>query len=212
MKLKKIASLALAGVMAVSMLAGCSGKGSDGNNSEVVVPSASSIVKAVNDGQKATNKVKVNFTSDSELDAALKRIADTYGISVDESKIEAALENLVDLKSEGTFMTKNDRYVDNKDDKGKTFVKVVIESYEAGNSEEYVLNKAAEAVNNEVAGLYTISDDGDNDGKPNVNGDDKYYSYSYEGTVGMISAKQVGGNTNYYVVYVIEQTITEKTA
>ena len=37
MKLKKIASLALAGLMAVSMLAGCSGKGSDNSGNGAVV-------------------------------------------------------------------------------------------------------------------------------------------------------------------------------
>ena len=70
MKLKKIASLAMAGVMAVSMLAGCSGTNVDDDNDVVVTPSASSIVTAVNNGQSAANAVKVEFTSDSELDAA----------------------------------------------------------------------------------------------------------------------------------------------
>ena len=53
MKLKKIASLAMAGVMAVSMLAGCSGTNVDDDNDVVVTPSASSIVTAVNNGQSA---------------------------------------------------------------------------------------------------------------------------------------------------------------
>ena len=81
MKLKKIASLALAGVMAVSMLTACGGNTihddeNDGNNN-IVVPT--SIVTAVNNGQDATNKVKIEFTSDASLDAALTKAVDAIG-------------------------------------------------------------------------------------------------------------------------------------
>ena len=76
MKLKKIASLALAGVMAVSMLAGCEGgKGNDNNNPDNGQPviTTTPVVDAVNKGQKSTNAVKIKFTKNDSLDAALAK-------------------------------------------------------------------------------------------------------------------------------------------
>ena len=59
MKLKKIASLALAGIMAVSMLAGCNGSSSSSTTTER--ETTTGIVAAVNNGQDKTNEVKVNL-------------------------------------------------------------------------------------------------------------------------------------------------------
>ena len=231
MKLNKIAALAMAGVMAVSMLAGCSGKGtgSDSKDPVDVNTSASSIVKALNDGQDVTNKVKINFTSDSELDNAMKRIVETYGKDVDADAIENALEKLLGLedkefKADAPFMTRYSVYANNKPSKDETYVRVEILSSSdvldgVFGGEEAALNKAAAHVDDVVADLDTISDDktdsGDfkaNDGKPDVNGGEKYFGYSYEGTASMVSVKQVDGSTNYFVVYVIEQHVAEKTA
>ena len=72
MKLKKIASLALAGIMAVSMLAGCNG--SNGGNSG----SSSSEVTTVNGAAAAINaeldenKELISFSEDSSLDNVVK--------------------------------------------------------------------------------------------------------------------------------------------
>ena len=80
MKLKKIASLALAGTMAVSMLAACgTDAGSSNSGEQDPTTNVSSVVEAVNDGQSAVNQVKVDFASDSELDSALKRTVEKYG-------------------------------------------------------------------------------------------------------------------------------------
>ena len=61
MKLKKIASLALAGIMAVSMLAGCSNGSNSGNNENNdgnVTPVTSKIVDAVRVYLKTQNCTK----------------------------------------------------------------------------------------------------------------------------------------------------------
>ena len=76
MKLKKIASLMLAGVMAVSMLAGCAGKGTDDKddgNTEVK-PTPSSAVTVMNDAQDAV-KFEANPDFDAALAAAAKKAA-----------------------------------------------------------------------------------------------------------------------------------------
>ena len=82
MKLKKIASLMLAGVMAVSMLTACGSKGTtdpeNPTDDPVVVPETG-IVAAVNDGQNADNDVKIDFTSSSTLDALLASAVEAYG-------------------------------------------------------------------------------------------------------------------------------------
>ena len=219
MKLKKIAALALAGVMAVSMLAGCAGGNGNGNgaqNPDNMNTTATSVVKALNDGQKATNKVKINFTSDTELDAVLKRIADAYGADIDNNDIGDALNNLAglgtDFKGVGSFLTRWSTYDNRKDLKGETLTEVMVWDYEDAVSEEQVLNQAATQANDVVAALNTVSNDADDNGKPEVNGDDKYLAYTYEGKAGMISAKQIDGTTHYYVVCVIEQHVAEKTA
>ena len=70
MKLKKIASLMLAGIMAVSMLAGCkSGTTTDDENTDVK-PVASNAVAVMNDAQD-----KVKFDNDTDFDAALAAAA-----------------------------------------------------------------------------------------------------------------------------------------
>lgn len=97
MKLKKIASLALAGVMAVSMLAGCNnGSSSNGGNGNTEVVT-SSIVDAVNKGQSVANDVKITFTADSDLDSALKRAAEKLGVSATNAKLATAVTNMTGL-------------------------------------------------------------------------------------------------------------------
>ena len=78
MKLKKIASLMLAGVMAVSMLAGCSttsDKGDDGASSNPTTPTTSNIVTYANDCLSGEQKEVFTFKASSELDTILKDVA-----------------------------------------------------------------------------------------------------------------------------------------
>lgn len=98
MKLKKIASLALAGALAVSMLAGCGTKTNNNGEPEQPSASATSIVDAVNDGQSALNKAKITFTADSKLDEVVGRIADQLGKGVSADAVRNNLQNLYGLK------------------------------------------------------------------------------------------------------------------
>ena len=93
MKLKKIASLMLAGVMAVSMLAGC-GEGSSSSSSEPtnpVTPVATGIAGAVNAARNdyAKNSLKLTYNESSSLAEILQTVAqDKYG------KDSKAVENI----------------------------------------------------------------------------------------------------------------------
>ena len=81
MKLKKIASLMLAGIMAVSMLAGCKSASDNGNggasSSEQTGTSNAATVLQDNLSGDARRIVKT-AAANSNLDAALKNAVDTY--------------------------------------------------------------------------------------------------------------------------------------
>ena len=226
MKLKKIASLALAGVMAVSMLAGCSNNNNGGdneNNNGNVTPVTSKIVNAVNNGQTAGNKVKIEFKVNSKLDAALQQAVSVYGTDADaEEVLEAITANTgfeakaatLASKNEYGFLTGGVTYQTavntNRDVDGDTYTVMGVVPV-AALSEDYVLNSVAKAVDQAVAKLSVSSNDSDEDGKVNVNVDKKYYSYDYDGSISMVSVETLAGTTTYYVAYVVNQTVTTKT-
>ena len=80
MKLKKIASLMLAGVMAVSMLAGCSNNGGNNNNNNnddpVVNTGLTGSVIAALDEDTTKN---VTFSANSNLQAVLEKVVKNVG-------------------------------------------------------------------------------------------------------------------------------------
>ena len=78
MKLKKIASLALAGIMAVSMLAGCSTTGDTGDNDDTVIVPVTGVVEYAND---ALDKLEddLSFAGNSWLDSKLNDLATSVG-------------------------------------------------------------------------------------------------------------------------------------
>ena len=235
MKLKKIASLALAGVMAVSMLAGCNNGSSSnsGNGNTGVV--TSSIVDAVNKGQSVVNDVKITFTADSDLDSALKKAAEKLGVSATDAKLKEAVANMTGLTEakphnnwssllvSGTnFLSGNVQYnsnytpdsAGNKDigsEDGKTYTMYGVKEYVGSSypTEESVLNTVAKEADEIIAKLSKTSDLG-SDGKLNVTTGNKYYSYSYDGNISMVSVEQLDGTVDYYVAYVVNQTIAEK--
>ena len=75
MKLKKIASLMLAGIMAVSMLAGCNGDTTVNDDSASSTPVVSDVVEYANGALSSTEKGVFTFKSSTELDTALQAAA-----------------------------------------------------------------------------------------------------------------------------------------
>ena len=79
MKLKKIASLMLAGVMAVSMLAGCSGSSDNGGNggaSSNPNPSTGNYTETVLAKTNGVTKARLNVSTNSKLDDAVEFAAE----------------------------------------------------------------------------------------------------------------------------------------
>ena len=98
MKLKKIASLMLAGVMAVSMLAGC-GEGSSSSSSEPTTPpvTTTGLAAALNDARtKYAKEIGLTYEEDSTLASILSTVAhDKF------DKDPTALETLAGANSFG---------------------------------------------------------------------------------------------------------------
>ena len=75
MKLKKIASLMLAGIMAVSMLAGCKSGTTTDDEKNPTTPATPSVVTYANDALSAKEKEVMTFSGSTELDTLLKKVA-----------------------------------------------------------------------------------------------------------------------------------------
>lgn len=91
MKLKKIVSLALAGVLAVSMLAGCSNGTSDKTETTTEEPVAdTSIVSMINTAITG-NKAGISFTSDADFNAEVAKAVAQKGADT-AADIETAVQ------------------------------------------------------------------------------------------------------------------------
>ena len=89
MKLKKIASLMLAGVMAISMLAGCSGNETPDEGNEIApVTGAAAAINA----ELSENKGKISFTDDATLDDVVKAYYANSNINAAEWKSQTMKE------------------------------------------------------------------------------------------------------------------------
>ena len=81
MKLKKIASLMLAGVMAVSMLTACnttSNDNDDNQDDDIVIPVDDSFAVDINNELNTAQKNTLTITADSDLEALLNKVADKF--------------------------------------------------------------------------------------------------------------------------------------
>lgn len=208
MKLNKIASLALAGVMAASMLAGCGNTESNTDKGGVVSTGTSSVVSAVNDGQSATNDVKVTFAADSVLDKALKAAVEAYGDTVDEGTLATAVANMTGVQ----YINVNDLWGENEIAPGDhaTFKdgdsQTALFAFQLNSvNKDAALNATSNALDQAIAKLV------DTTKADNQVAGSKYWNYSYKGSISMISVERANGSVTYYVVGTVTQTATEKT-
>ena len=204
MKLKKIASLALAGIMAVSMLAGCSGKtGSTEDNGSVVEANNTSAVTAFNNNQDEDNDVKVVFSADSKLDDLVAQAVRVLGKDAEWNDIQGLIAKQTGKTSDALFNkdTANDKLADGMTATAWYGMDLDSQTYW---SETDAVNAAARKANEEIAKLDADTKAGKKDG-------DTYYSYSYTGNVAVVAFQNLKGNTVYHVVYTITQTATKGT-
>ena len=215
MKLKKIASLMLAGVMAVSMLAGCSGNSnnnSNNNNNQNENTNTSSMVAAVNDAQD-----KIDFTAGASITDALTKVAEVYGTQ--NALTVGQIRNYI-VKSTGAqaFEALKNKNTDADDvDDGDEFTQLYVinvTSSEAYN-EDAAMNIAAREVADQIANLADttfVSDEDATRNRPATENGDDYIDYTYTGEISdMVTVNNVTGRATYYVVYTVTQTCAVET-
>ena len=227
MKLKKIASLALAGVMAVSMLTACdttSNDGDDNQDDNIVVPVDDSLAAAVNDELSAAVKNTLPITADSNLEAALKAVADkidTDNLNNNKFIITSDTEDvrhLMGLDDDASLTTgmggagnySNDpinqvgwdwKYFSNTATSVKTTVDLIV--YDGALTEEGLAHEVAKDLKALI----------NNDRMPNDgHSSDWTKDYDYDYTANIVSVKiddMRGDNSHYVVALKVVQTPTE---
>ena len=233
MKLKKIVSLALAGVMAVSMLAGCANNGGNGGNDsgkEPVTQPATGVAAAFNDAQSSTNKAKVVFSNDASLDAALAKAIKTNGEGASAAAVKTDVRYITGISD--TTYSFADADNESKDGLELTQLYVVKLDSEVNNQ----LNATTTMVRNPhtltaltmtvgqvwnedaaVAGMGRVidayaallKDTTYVDGRTQA--DATFYNYSYTGTASMVSVDCSDGTVDYYFAFTVTQTTAEDT-
>ena len=224
MKLKKIASLMLAGIMAVSMLAGCSTANVEPEQPEnPETPASSAAVDTLYSELTGSAKVKVTPVANSELDAALADVVDKYwdydsegdyafgphGIfnnvgydhltDVRNGRIGESLKSA--LKANYTDIPIEFNDIDDANDRS------VVEVYaiNASTSDAYALELLAERIDPYVSKLPTEGQT-DRDGEAN-------YDYSYTISASVETKTVTFAGVEYgikYVAVMLNKTATEK--
>ena len=207
MKLKKIASLALAGIMAVSMLAGCNGAASSGDdNGTTTTPVDNSFAASVNAEMNDKQKAIVTFESSAELTSAVNAIADKF--DSDELSVATtgwAGSKILKIDFRDMLDADNDEGVssdweDNTSERTAADIIIVPGKY----TEEGLAKEIATYLGNHVV-KNKVMPNGYNDTSAN-----KFYKYTYTGDLAVTKVESLDGKVSAYVVgVVIEQTPTE---
>lgn len=209
MKLNKMLALALSGVMAVSMLAGCSGAPSNGEEDTQVQPTTSNAVSVMNNLQSKV-EFKADTTLDADLAAAVKNLKSDViskapaGVTiVSNSGNDAKLYEEVEKALPGGYELTTDITFENAcTGSDKTTTQTVLYWVKAANLNEVnVLTLVANALN---TGDYVDLS----------NSNYKDYDVDYTGAISIVKASatsEAGTTYNAYVVAVRVNQIVDDT-
>ena len=229
MKLKKIASLMLAGVMAVSMLTACGGNTIDDTQKPEepnVTPSTSASAQTLVNNMSKEAQNKVTAVSNGDLDAALKSAVEDYFSNADVVKYGSLFE-IVDkgygegpndardtdigealvtnLKPYTNEISKLNELDDNKTD---PFTAVEVYGVNGSVTDKDVLEQLGHKINSEVVAL-------NNEGSYVVGGNvTNYVDYDYEVSASIVTADgRVWGieDTVKFVAVAVTRTGTVET-
>ena len=234
MKLKKIASLMLAGIMAVSMLTACdtASNNEDDNQGEdnIVVPVDDSLAAAVNSELSTAVKNTLPITADANLEAALKKVSDkidtdhlnnnTFITSSDTEDVRHLMGLSYDASLTATGsdgkpgyqqpLLDANQYEDWKFftavNSAKTTVDLIV--YDGDLTEEGLAHEVAEDLK------YLINHDRmPNDGVVNEGvAGDVQYDYDYAANISSVKIDDMRGDNSHYVVALkVVQTPTQVT-
>ena len=200
MKLNKVLALALSGVMAVSMLAGCSGK-TDDNKDEQEISSQDVVVASVNDVQK-DNDVKIEFKYDGELESALKTAVEAVAITGgSDTEIAGIVSKVMDIDNTEirNFMFAKG----NQAQQEGTQTVVAVTKATDNTLPNTAIAESSKNVNTNVLSKLAAS-------SAVVGG--VVYNYTYEGQVAAVTTTAADGTVSYYFVYVVTGTSTRALA
>ena len=208
MKLKKIASLMLAGVMAISMLAGCSNNGNgDDKGEEVVTGISAAFASYLSDD---TVKFSDSNSDQSVLNKAVKEVEDSAIRKV--SSVKSVTTGTEPLVAVVDAIEPND----NLGNVGKDAVKALtkkttyIALYEAPGemAQSAVLAQVATALDNKLTSA-TLPENSLNN-SVSVGNQADYYTYTYTGSVSAEKVSAKNGDTSaWYVLVVVTVNPTE---
>ena len=188
MKLNKVLALALSGVMAVSMLAGCSGNpGNGGQGGEEPPVTDTTIAADLNEAQE-DYEVKTPFTYDSNLENAMKKVLEVDP-STNANTMAKRLVTVLDLDADtplNSFYGYDNTVGSQKGE--QTEVHVIMDK--SGKSEDALVKEMIKALE-ELSKMKAERTEG------NVK-----YSYSYTGDVAMTQVENNGKVCNYIAVVV----------
>ena len=210
MKLKKIASLMLAGVMAVSMLAGCSNgtKPDDGEKDPVVDSSLTGKVVAALDTEGIT------FSANTSLQNALEKVVKNVGVDVSSITLGDLTKIDPDLVGDGTLNpvqgTGNEgvKAAAEKDSKSDSYSAVIATGLTAGADEDYIATQIAKAIDDNIDNYDLVEPEKSITYTFEQN--DFHYDFEYTGDVAVAKVTDaVTGVTSYVAVYTITRTATK---
>ena len=209
MKLKKIASLMLAGIMAVSMLAGCGEASSNSTETPDVTP-VTGVAATVN-GELNANKDKISFTDDKVVTDLLTNYFKENPVQAENwnnaSSTEAKhtgwytdFQNTVAavIGAKQVLANGMSKFADDCSTEGTYFDMYVLNS-------EFLTKEDALRMVGQHLDTVTLPKEGKSDSTKTANDVD----FSYTGTVAAIEAESKGGTES---VWVIVATITQTSA
>ena len=204
MKLKKIASLMLAGIMAVSMLAGCKGAASSSTPADSETPVVDNSINAAVNALMGDEKNIFTFTANSDLDSTLENLA--YRINVGHAttwtgkNVEYFANNTQEFEDLKNLMKASDGYVAFT---GQTFQNTSAAGTKKGvdlilvsgaNTEKGLAKAIYDAIKGQINLTYFPAD-GTN------------LKFSYEANIAVEKVEDVLGNqTGYVVAFMVTQT------
>ena len=215
MKLNKVLALALSGVMAVSMLAGCSGNSGNGDQNGEGETSTGSLAERVIAALDSKTADKVSFAASMALETTLKQAIQCVGTDeTDESvivnkmaEIDSELVTYPKIKAIGTDNTDND-----SEDK-ETSVTEVMYFDEAATNATYIVNQLAKKIDNAAVYDNTKGTCADLPEKSNIYKDgttDYRYEFKYTGDVAVVEVtNSETGHTSYFVAITVTRTPTK---
>ena len=217
MKLKKIASLALAGVMAVSMLAGCSGKGnnSGNNNGNGVVTAtgvnADTVIAALKDATTEAVKVTASSELQNELETVVKYLGDaSFSIGNNDVDFNNDVLNVMAAFTGVDYVGNFNFDVEAEYKKAQTVIFTCATSEIVGNDVDDTLSKLAIARSiDDAIGNLVMKENSLNEGEAVQDGRD-YYTFNYAAELAVVEVSDAAGRTAY--VYACTVTCTPSAA